>query len=209
MKKLDILKNTFEIHFKNLMNLFNDTRIIYFSTNENERIFPNIELPLDIYHTVGVFWHKNIIEIKFNDEIIEKAYLKNSNKSLPYLKNTMKQIANHEYGHTLQFISMFYRLPQDTRDIILKKNPKDISKEDLIRCINNSKDRMIIEQKKCNNVHYAQIEHIFKLHLVQNLAIFQLFKLFDVVFRKMYYYCSHYISQKNLKLLTIFYQYIL
>ncbi|KKN63003.1 hypothetical protein LCGC14_0506430 [marine sediment metagenome] len=124
MEKLDILKKVFENHFRKLMNLFNDSRLIYFSSNSDQGIFPRIDMPLDLHHTVAVFWHKNQVEINFNDKIIEEVYLKKINVSLAYLKNTFKQIANHEYAHTLQFKSMFYRLPQDTRDDILKKKTK-------------------------------------------------------------------------------------
>lgn len=162
MEKLDILKKTFENHFRELMNLFNDSRTIYLSSNKEQGIFPRIEMPLDLHHTVGVFWHKNKVEIIFNDKILEEVYLKKLGVSLAYLKNTFKQIADHEYAHTIQFKSMFYRLPQDTRDNILKKNPKDIFKEDLIKSINNSNDRMITENNKCKNIHYAQIDDIFQ-----------------------------------------------
>ena len=64
MEKLDILKKTFENHFRELMNLFNDSRTIYLSSNKEQGIFPRIEMPLDLHHTVGVFWHKNKVEIK-------------------------------------------------------------------------------------------------------------------------------------------------
>ena len=162
MEKLDILKKTFKIHFKGLMNLFNDSRAIYFSSNKQQGIFPRIEILLDLHHSVGVFWHKNKIEIQFNDEILEEAYLKNLSVSLAYLKNAFKQIADHEYAHTIQFKSMFFRLPQDTRDNILKKNPEEITKEDLIKSINDSNDRMITEQKNCKNIHFAQIDDVFQ-----------------------------------------------
>lgn len=159
MTNLDKIKEIFKIHIKKLMNRFDDSRIIHFSNKGDESLFPSFELPLDLHHTIGVYWHKNIIQIQYNDKIIEEVYL---NKNIDHIDNLIKQIANHEYGHTLQFKSMFYRLPRDTRNDILIKNPKEISKEDLIKCINNSNDRMITEQEKCKNVHYAQIDDIFQ-----------------------------------------------
>jgi len=56
MSKLDKLKDIFKIHFKKLMNCFNDSRIIHFSNKGDEGEFPNIELPLDIHHTIAVCW---------------------------------------------------------------------------------------------------------------------------------------------------------
>ncbi len=168
MTNLDKIKEVFKIHFKKLMNRFDDSRIIHFSNKGNNSLFPNFELPLDLHHTIGVYWHKNIIQIQYNDKMIEEVYL---NKTIDHIENLIKQIANHEYGHTLQFNSMFYRLPRDTRNDILIKNPKEISKEDLIKNINYSNDRMITGQVKCKNVHYAQIDDIFQDFWANSIVI--------------------------------------
>ena len=72
-KDLDLIKNNFITHFKNFQEQFNDTREFSFpESNEKGKI------PLTFFKEDAMIqakWTENIIEIRFNEELITKEII--------------------------------------------------------------------------------------------------------------------------------------
>ncbi len=156
---LRLLKSEFKTHFKELMVRFNDKRNIRFISKNGKSIFPFDENQAYNEYDFRVFWHKNQIEIVYNDEIIEKNLLRKY--KLTFLKNLFSQIAHHEYAHTRQFESMFYKYSQSIYNEIFNKDLEIISSDDIKRC--DIKYRSITQkiQKSLKNIHILYIDHTF------------------------------------------------
>lgn len=79
---------------------------------------------------------------------------------IEFLENYIKEIANHEYGHTITLRSIFCLFPKDNRHILMEKNIKDITKDDLTRCYVDSKCYPL-EFHKLQNIDLQIFEEIF------------------------------------------------
>lgn len=151
----------FQEHFKIIMNQFGDKREVYFRLHDEPGIFPFLKKNL-LKGTCFAFWHKNQIEIRFNKKYIQE-YINFPNRKVTFLNNLFKQIAEHEYAHTIQYKSMYYQYPKDTRQSIINKNPIEISIEDLRICIETSKSHIYnIENNINNNVQYPIVDGVFQ-----------------------------------------------
>ncbi len=159
-EKIQILKKTFEERFRELMREFSNGRDLRFVNKDNPKIFPNIDVSGLVEYSVKVDWHYNDIEIELNDTMIETEYVK-QNLNIRTLKKIFTNIAEHEYGHILQFESMFFSFPRDTRQILLEKeNPKDISIAEINKCLYSSNELSNIK-KSLQNIHYMFIHQSF------------------------------------------------
>ncbi len=159
-ERIQILKKVFRERFKQLMREFKDTRKLTIISKDDPKIFPNIDTSGLVEYSVKVDWDYNITEIELNDNMIRKVYLER-NQNLNTLKKIFIHIAEHEYGHILQFESMFFRFPRETRHILLEKeNPKDITEVDIKQCLYSSNELNNI-QKLLENIHYMYIDQSF------------------------------------------------
>lgn len=170
IEKLEILKNSFKDQFIKLISKFNDKReICFLKDNEDSRFWFLKKLQ---HEYVAVSWTETLIEIKFNNDLIIKSFIQNPNYDIIFSKNYFKRVANHEYGHTISYKSVFYSLfPKDTRHLILNKNLLDITVKDIAHCFNSSNSEFV-KLLKLRNVDIALIQMIF-VEFWANLMVYE------------------------------------
>ena len=170
IEKLEVLKNSFKDQFIKLISKFNDNRDIYFlKDNEDSRFWFLKKLQ---HEYVAVSWTETLIEIKFNNDLIIKNFIKNPNSDINFSKNYFRRMANHEYGHTISYKSVFYSLfPKDTRHLILNKNLLDITEKDIEQCFNSSNSEFV-KLLKLKNVDIALIQMNF-VEFWANLRVYE------------------------------------
>lgn len=137
MKNLDFIKRTFKDYFNDIYKRFEEKRELFFPEDDENGVFPHFLFKENAI--VQENWTDGVIEIRFNEEFIKENTLTNSEWSVEFLENYIREIANHEYGHTITMESIFYLYPKDTRHILMSKNPNEITKKDLERCYAESK----------------------------------------------------------------------
>ena len=137
MNDLEVIKHTFKDQFKNIYKQFEDERELFFPEDNEVGIFPHFFFEENA--VVQENWTSEVIEIRFNDEFLKELTNTHSDWNIDFLKDYIKEVANHEYGHTLTMESIFYLYPKDTRHILLNKNPSEITKKDLKRTYAESK----------------------------------------------------------------------
>jgi len=157
-KDLDLIKKTFINRFKNLHKRFNDKRELFYpESNEKGK------LPHTLFQEDGLIqanWTEDIIEIRFNEELITREIIENPNWKIESLKKYVEEIANHEYGHTMTLENIFLLFPKDTRHILTNMNLDDITKDDLVRCYAES-NCYYLEYISLRNIDLNFFEHIF------------------------------------------------
>lgn len=92
-KYLELVKRIFRNNFIELMYRFNDIRKTNFISKKDKGKFPQFEVYSWDDYSFKVSWHKNDIEVKFNDEIIKKVYLKEQHNAR-YLKIYLNKFLN-------------------------------------------------------------------------------------------------------------------
>ncbi len=137
MKNLDFIKRTFKDDFNDIYKRFEEKRELFFPEDNEKGVFPHFLFKENAI--VQENWTDEVIEIRFNDEFIKENTLTNSEWSVEFLEDYIREIANHEYGHTITMKSIFYLYSKDTRHILMDKNPNEITKKDLERCYAESK----------------------------------------------------------------------
>jgi len=157
-KNLPYIKKAFIDHFRKLHEQFNDKRELFFPKNKDKGIFPHIIFKEDA--EVQANWTKDIIEIRFNDEVLKREILNNSDWKAGSLKKYFEEIANHEFGHTLTLDSVFLLFPKDTRHFLMNITLEDITKDDLTRCYVES-NCLYPEFFNLRNIDLNFFEHIF------------------------------------------------
>ncbi len=137
MRDLEVIKRTFKDHFKNIYKQFEDERELFFPEDNEVGVFPHFFFEENA--VVKENWTNQVIEIRFNDEFLKELIITHTDWSIEFLKDYIKEVANHEYGHTLTMESVFYLYPKDTRHILVNKNPNEITNKDLERTFAESK----------------------------------------------------------------------
>lgn len=158
MKNLHFIKDTFINQFRKLYKQFRDSRELFFTENNDIGKFPHNLFKEDV--DVQANWTEEIIEIRFNDEILKREIINNSEWNNESIKKMFKEIANHEYGHTLTLDNIFLLFPQDTRHILLNKKLEDITMDDLTKSFAESTS-YYHEFFKLKNIELNFFEHIF------------------------------------------------
>ena len=184
-EKLELLKKSFKKQFLKLVSRFNDNRKISFLKNNEKSKFWFLKQMQQEY--VAVSWTETLIEVKFNDNLIFEKFIKNQNFDAIFLQNYFKRVANHEYGHTISYKSVFYSLfPEDTRHLLLSKKLESITERDIDFCFRSSKSEYI-RLLSLKNIDVALIQRIF-IEFWANLMSFSLmlpasiFKIFKTTF---------------------------
>ena len=137
MRNLDFIKRTFKDHFHDIYEWFEDERELSYPEDNEDGVFPHFFFKENAI--VQGNWTDEIIEIRFNEKNINSRIIDNSEWDIEFIENYIREIANHEYGHTITMETIFYLYPKDTRHILMSKNPKEITKKDLERCYAESK----------------------------------------------------------------------
>lgn len=158
MRNLDFVKQTFRDHFTEICERFEDERELLFPENDEEGVFPHFFFKEGAQ--IQENWTEEIIEIRFNEELIKSHILDNSEWDLEFIENYVKQIANHEYGHTITLENMFLLYPRDTRHIVMEKNIREITKDDRLRCFTES-NSIPPEFFSLRNIDLQYFEEIF------------------------------------------------
>ncbi len=158
-EKLDLLKKSFKKQFLALISIFNDTRKIYFLNYNDKSKFSFI--PRMQHELVAVSWTETLIEVKFNDILIIKNFIKNHSFHIKFLFNYFKRVANHEYGHTISYNSVFYSIfPEDTRHYLLTKDLENITEKDVDFCFRSSESEYV-KLLSLKNVDIGLIQRTF------------------------------------------------
>jgi len=157
-KNLNFIKKSFINHFKSLHKRFNDQRRLSFPENNEKGMIPHTFFKEDAL--IQANWTEDIIEIRFNEELIKKEVIENPNCKFRSLRNYFEEVANHEYGHTRTLENIFLLFPKDTRYILTNKNLDDITQDDLTRCYVES-NCYYLEFFNLRNIDLNFFEHIF------------------------------------------------
>lgn len=169
-EKLELLKKSFKKQFLKLVSRFNDNRKISFLKNNEKSKFWFLKQMQQEY--VAVSWTETLIEVKFNDNLIFEKFIKNQNFDAIFLQNYFKRVANHEYGHTISYKSVFYSLfPEDTRHLLLSKKLESITERDIDFCFRSSKSEYI-RLLSLKNIDVALIQRIF-IEFWANLMVYE------------------------------------
>lgn len=170
ISKLGLLKKSFKKRFIDIVDKFNDTREIVFLNNRDDSKFWFLHRMQHEY--VAVSWTETFIEVKFNDNLIVENFLMNQRLNDDFLQNYFIRVANHEYGHTISYKSVFYSLfPEDTRHIVMNKSIDEITENDIEYCFKTSKSEFV-ELLSLKNLDIALFQRNF-IEFWANLMVYE------------------------------------
>lgn len=171
-EKFRYILNSFKERFKELQNSFNDRRKAEFHNINEKRTFDFIRTSPHYYFSVS--WTQDLIEVIYNKDLIMKNFYYQVERDSTFLKKYFIQCANHEYGHTITCSSAFkYIIPKDVRHMLIKKKLKQISYNNLNKCLENSKSEFI-RLLNLKNIDIALFQRIF-------LDYWANFKVYEII----------------------------
>ncbi len=158
MRNLEFIKQTFKDHFNEIYERLEDERELLFPEDDENGVIPHFFFKEDA--NIQENWTEELIEIRFNENLINSHIIDNSEWDLEFIENYVKQIANHEYGHTITLESIFLLFPRDTRHILMEKNIREITRDDLTRCYAETRS-CPPEFLTLRNINLQMLEEIF------------------------------------------------